>query len=117
MIGLADNLTDSLSVHIYQESERLAHRQAFCTTVANYIARLAVTVSFVLLSLLLPPAIASFVCVAWGLFLLSGLSYLLAKERQVAVMGEIFKHTGVALTVIVMSKAIGLAIQGATGMA
>jgi hypothetical protein len=26
VIGLADNLTDPLSVHIYQEAERLAHR-------------------------------------------------------------------------------------------
>jgi VIT1/CCC1 family predicted Fe2+/Mn2+ transporter len=117
VIGLADNLTDSLSVHIYQESERLAHRQAFRTTVANYIARFTVTLSFVLLFLLLPAAIASFICVAWGLFLLSGLSYLLAKERQASVVGEIVKHTGVALTVIAMSKVIGLLIQGATGLA
>jgi hypothetical protein len=117
VIGLADNLTDSLSVHIYQEAERLAHRQAFRTTVANYIARLTVTSSFVLLVLLLPAATATFVCVAWGLFLLSGLSYLLARARQASVPGEIFKHAGVAVAVIVMSKAIGLLIQGATGMA
>jgi hypothetical protein len=26
VIGLADNLTDPLGVHIYQEAERLAHR-------------------------------------------------------------------------------------------
>jgi hypothetical protein len=101
-------------VHIYQESERLAHRQAFRTTVANYIARLTVTASFVLLVLLLPAASAAFVSVAWGLFLLSGLSYLLARARQVSAAGEIFKHAGVAVAVIVMSKAIGLAIQGAT---
>src|SRR5918911_3640148 len=54
IIGIADNLTDSLSVHIYQEAERLAHRRAFATTVANYIARLLVTLSFVFLFLLLP---------------------------------------------------------------
>ena len=27
IIGIADNLTDSLSVHIYQEAERLAEQQ------------------------------------------------------------------------------------------
>ena len=117
VIGLADNLTDSLSVHIYQEAERLAHRQALRTTVANYIARLTITASFVLLVLLLPAQTAAFVAVAWGVFLLSGLSYLLAKARQVSATGEIFKHAGVALGVIVMSKAIGLLIQGATGLA
>jgi hypothetical protein len=117
VIGLADNLTDSLSVHIYQEAERMAHRQALRTTVANYIARLTVTATFVLLVLLLSPQAAAFAAVAWGVFLLSGLSYLLAKARQVSVTGEIFKHAGVALGVIVMSKAIGLLIQGATGLA
>jgi hypothetical protein len=117
VIGLADNLTDSLSVHIYQEAERLAHRQALRTTVANYIARLTVTASFVLVVLLLPAQAAVFTAVAWGVFLLSGLSYLLAKARHVSATGEIFKHAGVALGVIVMSKAIGLLIQGATSLA
>lgn len=117
VIGLADNLTDSLSVHIYQEAERLAHRQALSTTVANYVARLTVTASFVLLVGLLPARTAAIAAVAWGTFLLSGLSYLLARARQVSATGEIFKHAGVALGVIVMSKAIGLAIQGATGLA
>ena len=117
MIGLADNLTDSLSVHIYQESERLAHRQAFQTTAANYIARAAITASFVLLVLLLPPKGAAIAAVAWGIFLLSALSYLLAKARQVSPTGEIVKHTSVALAVIVMSKAIGVLIQGAAGTA
>jgi hypothetical protein len=117
VIGLADNLTDSLSVHIYQESERLAHRQALRTTIANYIARFTVTASFVLLVLLLPAGTVSYAAVAWGVFLLSGLSYLLAKARQVSAGGEIVKHAGVALGVIVISKVIGLAIQGATGMA
>ncbi|MDR3529876.1 MAG: hypothetical protein P4L90_04845, partial [Rhodopila sp.] len=41
IIGVADNLTDSLSIHIYQESERMAQREAFRTTVANYAARLS----------------------------------------------------------------------------
>ena len=68
IIGIADNLTDSLSVHIYQESEKLAQRRAFATTVANYIARLLVTLSFVLLVLLLPGPVAIFACTLWGFF-------------------------------------------------
>jgi hypothetical protein len=103
VIGLADNLTDSLSVHIYQESERLAHGQALRTTAANYVARLTVTASFVALVLLPPAKTAAFAAVTRGVFLLSGLSYLLTKARQVGAIGETFKHTGVALGVIVMA--------------
>ena len=51
------------------------------------------------------------------MFLLSGLTYVLAKARQVSPVAEILKHTSVAFAVIAISKAIGLLIQGATGMA
>jgi hypothetical protein len=36
IIGLADNLTDSLSIHIYQESEKLEERAAFKATISNF---------------------------------------------------------------------------------
>ena len=117
IIGIADNLTDSLSVHIYQESERLAERQAFRTTVANYVSRFIVTISFVLLFALLPASTAILFCLLWGLFLLCGLSYLLAKERQVSAVAEIVKHVGVAFAVIAISRALGLCIEGFSGVA
>ncbi len=115
--GIADNLTDSLSVHIYQESEGLAERQAFQTTVANFIARLIVSISFILLFLFSPTSMAIFICVIWGFLLLSGLSYLLAKARRVGAASEIFKHAGVALVVIAIGKAVGLWIQNIMGAA
>ncbi len=115
IIGIADNLTDALSVHIYQEAERLAQRQAFRTTVANFIARFIVSVSFVLLFLLMPTSIAIGACVAWGFLLLCGLSYLLAKARGANVFSEIGKHAGVALVVIAISQAVGMAIRSVMG--
>lgn len=115
IIGIADNLTDSLSVHIYQEAEKLAHRRAFATTVANYIARLVVTFSFVLLVLLSPGPVAIFSGILWGFFLLSGLTYLLAKARGVSPLAEIYKHAGVAFVVICISKALGTWIQSVAG--
>ena len=117
IIGIADNLTDSLSVHIYQESEKLADRRAFRTTIANYIARLVTTLSFVMAFLLLPDSIAIFGCAVWGFFLLSGLSYFLAKARRVSPFAEIYKHAGVAVVVICISKLLGFWIQGLTGLA
>ena len=115
VIAIADNLTDSLSVPIYQEAERLAARQAFRTTVANFFARLLTTASFILLFLLTPAPDSIWVCVAWGLVLLSGLSYLLAEARGADPLAEIGKHVGVAFAVIAVSKAIGLGIQAIAG--
>ena len=111
IIGIADNLTDSLSVHIYQEAERLSQRRALRTTVSNYFARLTVSASFALLFVLFPTSIAIYVCLIWGFFLLSGLSYLLAKARQVRAFPEIYKHAGIAVVVIIVSTAIGLLVR------
>ena len=54
ILALADNLTDALGVHIYQESERLASPEAFRTTIANFLTRLLVSLSFVALVLNVP---------------------------------------------------------------
>ena len=51
--AVADNLTDSLSVHMYQESERLEQKEAFVGTVANFVTRFVVCLSFVLIVTLL----------------------------------------------------------------
>ncbi len=115
IIGIADNLSDSLSVHIYQESERLAQRHAFRTTIANFVSRFAVTASFFLFFFALPAAAAVTVCMVWGFVLLSVLSYLLAKVRGVGPLSEVLKHTGVALAVVLVSKVMGLAIHGLLG--
>ena len=115
IIGIGDNLTDSLSVHIYQESEQLAERKAFRTTAGNFFTRLLVAFSFVALFLLLPTSIVVYICVAWGFILLSCLSYLLAKVRGASVVSEIWKHTAVAVVVIAISKAIGVWIPSILG--
>jgi VIT1/CCC1 family predicted Fe2+/Mn2+ transporter len=107
IIGIADNLTDSLSVHIYQESERMAERQALRTTVGNFLTRLTVALSFIFLFLLFPTSIAIYICVAWGFILLSALSCLIARVRHASAISEVWKHSAVALVVIALSKAIG----------
>ncbi len=107
VVALADNLTDSLGVHIYQESERLSEREAFRTTVANFVTRLLVSLSFITIVLLLSPRAAILVSLGWGLLLLSALSYLLAKARKVSPASEMCKHCAVALAVIAVSGSIG----------
>jgi vacuolar iron transporter family protein len=107
ILALADNLTDALGVHIYQESERLAQPDAFRTTVANFLTRLLVSLSFVALVLTTHAPLRSYLSLTWGLLLLALLSYLLARARAVSPPAEIAKHCAVALIVIALSAAIG----------
>lgn len=105
--ALADNLTDSLSIHIFQESEQLEQKEAFAGTVTNFVTRLLVCLSFVLLVGLLPVSIAVEGVIAWGMLLLAALTFLVARERNVGASLEVVKHLLVAATVIIVSKAIG----------
>ena len=71
--AVADNLTDSLSVHMYQESERLERKEAFVGTLSNFVTRLLLCLSFVLIVLLFQTqATATVVGIVWGMTLLCG---------------------------------------------
>jgi VIT1/CCC1 family predicted Fe2+/Mn2+ transporter len=110
IVGVADNLTDSLSVHIYQEAERLEQRQALRTTAANFVTRFAVSLSFVGLFLLARGRAGLLLCVGWGFLLLATLTHRLAKLRGVSPAREIVIHSAVAVVVIGLSKLIGGAL-------
>jgi hypothetical protein len=45
--------------------------------------------------------------IVWGMALLTGLSYVLARHRRVSAVSEVAKHVAVALLVIFVSKGIG----------
>jgi hypothetical protein len=105
--AVADNLTDSLSVHLYQESEGLERREAFVGTLANFATRLIVCLSFVLMVLLFERHTAAVGGIVWGLSLLGGLSYLLARRRNVSALSEVVKHVTVAVVIIFVSRSIG----------
>jgi VIT1/CCC1 family predicted Fe2+/Mn2+ transporter len=107
LIAVADNLADSLAIHAYQESEHLAARQAFRSTVTNFLTRFLVAGSFVLLALTLPLGRLTPAALVWGLALLGTLTYLVARDRCESPALEVAKHLGVALVVIVVSRAIG----------
>lgn len=105
--AVADNLTDSLSVHLYQESEGLERREAFAGTLANFATRLIVCLTFALMVLLFERHTAAVVGIVWGLSLLGGLSYMLARRRNVSAFSEVVKHVAVAVVIIFVSRSIG----------
>ncbi len=111
IIALADNLTDALSMHIYQESEgRLQSREAFIATWSNFVARLLIALTFVLLVVLLPIASAVIASAVWGLALLIALTWALARERKIGFMVELGKHCAAAVAVILASRGLGALI-------
>lgn len=107
IVALADNLSDSLSVHVYQEAEHLESREAFRSTAANFVARLLVALSFVALVVAVPAVVLAAVTLAWGFLLLAWLTYLIARARGARADKEIGKHVLVAAIVLGISRWLG----------
>ncbi|MGB9764957.1 MAG: hypothetical protein ACPLZD_06345 [Candidatus Saccharicenans sp.] len=107
IIAIVDNVSDSLGIHIYKESEGVPRREIKISTYGNYLARLVVALTFVLIVLLFSPPAVIIISSAWGLVLLSILSYSIAKNKKSNLWREIFWHLSVAILVIVGSKLLG----------
>jgi VIT1/CCC1 family predicted Fe2+/Mn2+ transporter len=107
IIALADNVSDSVGIHIYQESECLAQKEVWISTFSNFMSRLIVSLTFISLVLFLPLQLAVFISLAWGLLLLSFISYRIARERKLNPYTAMLEHMIIAVFVIFMSDFFG----------
>jgi VIT1/CCC1 family predicted Fe2+/Mn2+ transporter len=107
IVAIADNISDSFSIHIYKESQGSSRREVNISTFGNFMIRLLTVLTFICIVLLFPPTAAFIISSVWGLVLLTMLSYIIAKNRGTRLLREIFWHLTVALLVIICSKLLG----------
>ena len=112
VIAIADNISDSLGIHIYQESDLKKSDVIRKSTVFNFITRFFVILVFILLISFLPLLYASVLSIAWGISLLIVLSYYIAREQQVNPYKAIVGHVGIAVVVIIISNYLSEWILG-----
>ena len=110
-IALADNIADSLGIHIYRESQcSKTKNNTRVYTFSNFLTRLTITLLFVLLIMFLPLQYAVLSSIILGLSLLSVLSYLIAVNQKTNPYLQIFQHVGVAVVVLITSHFVGQTI-------
>lgn len=107
VVALADNIADSFGIHIYQESECIDSKEVWFSTLCNFLTRVFVSLTFIILVVVLPMNLAVLFSICWGLALLAMLSYAIAKDRKVNPYLEISKHIIIALLVIFLSHFAG----------
>lgn len=106
-IALADNISDSLGIHLYKETEGLGQRLSLLSTVLNFISRLLVSLSFIGIVVYFSMSHAIVVAIVWGLLLLVLLSFLITRSNKENSLLEIVKHVLVAIVVIILSRWVG----------
>jgi hypothetical protein len=107
VIAVADNIADSLGIHIYRETSATKKENTRMFTISNFITRFGITFTFVGLFAFLPIDYASTLCVMIGFGILIFLSYLIGVQRQTSTIKEIVIHIGIAIPVIVISHFLG----------
>jgi len=107
VFAIADNISDSLSLHIYKESEGTSSRETSIFTYGNYIARLFLSTTFILIVLLFSSYLAFIISFLWGSILLAILSYFIAKKKGTSPPLEIIWHFTIALMVVLGSRFLG----------
>jgi VIT1/CCC1 family predicted Fe2+/Mn2+ transporter len=107
VIALADNLSDSFGIHIYQESEHIGKKEVWLSTLTNFLTRLFVSSTFIIMIIVLPIRLAVVCSVVWGLLVLTVMTYTIAKQQKINPFSAIFVHLTIAVIVVVASNFIG----------
>lgn len=103
VIAIADNVSDSLGIHIFQESDLKKPKVVSVSTFSNFFTRFLVVLIFVLLVAFLPIDYAVIVSIVLGISLLSVLSYFIGKEQKTNPYLSILEHVAIAILIIVAS--------------
>lgn len=107
VIALADNISDSFGIHIYQESEKIEPLEVWISTFLNFTSRLFISLGFIALILVLPLELAIISSIVFGLLFLAALSYLIAKNEGGNLYLPILTHVLTAIVVIILSNLAG----------
>jgi VIT1/CCC1 family predicted Fe2+/Mn2+ transporter len=106
-IAVADNISDSLGIHLYKESEGVGERLSIVSTALNFISRLLISCTFIAIVLVLSLPQAILVGLVWGLLLIILISYLLSRTNKVNPIKEIARHVLIAVIAIALSRYLG----------
>jgi VIT1/CCC1 family predicted Fe2+/Mn2+ transporter len=106
-IAVADNISDSLGIHMYKEAEGQDTRLSLFSMALNFTARFLISCSFIAVVLTLPAQYTETVAVIWGLLLLIVISYFISRKNRDNTFTEIVKHLIIAISVIAASHFVG----------
>jgi len=107
-IAIADAMSDALGIHVSEESKNSGPtKQIWEATLATFATKFLVSVTFVAPVLFRPLGQAIVISVVWGLFLLTVLSFFVARTQGIAPWRVIGEHLFIALCVVAMTHVTG----------
>jgi len=115
-IAIADAMSDALGIHVSEESKNsVPVSQVWEATLATFAAKFVVSATFVVPVVISPLDQAMVISIVWGLFLLTVLSFFIARAQTIAPWKVIGEHLLIALCVVAMTHAVGDWVNGFVG--
>jgi len=112
-IAIADAMSDALGIHIAEEASNSASElEIWESTLATFFVKFGYAVTFLVPVLFLDLSWAVVVSAAWGLGVLSLLSYVIGKWQKTGPWRVVLEHLVIALAVIVITYFTGRWING-----
>ncbi|KHE92750.1 MAG: hypothetical protein K8F52_02325 [Candidatus Scalindua rubra] len=114
-IAVADSLSDALGIHISEEADHTRTTlQVWAATVATFLSKLCAII-FIIPVLLFDLPTAIIINLAWGISLLTILSYYLAKSQGAKPWKVILEHIAITILVVALTHFLGKLIAKYVG--
>lgn len=111
-IAFADAFSDGLGIRMSEESEdRFSNRSIWEATISTIVAKMVLGLSFVIPIIIFDITNGVLFDILWGILVLTGLSYLIAKQNKEKIYLSLFKHMSLVVFVIIGSFTIGKIIE------
>ena len=107
-IAIADAFSDALGIHISEESENIhTQKQIWAATIITFSSKFICALIFLIPLVFLPLEKAILASIAWGFFVLTALSYMLANAQDEKPWKIILEHLLIAMVVIAVTHYTG----------
>jgi len=108
VIAIADALSDAMGIHISEEAEnRHSAREIWESTLSTFLSKFVFALTFVVPIIALELNAAIWVCIVWGMFLITVFSIYLARSQQKKVSHIVAEHVVLAIVVIILTHFVG----------
>ncbi len=112
IIAIADALSDSLGIHMSEESEnRHTPMEIWESTLYTFLSKFVFATTFIIPVIIFDLKLAIIISIIWGILMLAIFSFYLARNEKTAAWKVILEHIFVAVIVIITTHSVGLFIR------
>lgn len=111
VIAIADAFSDALGIHLAEESKNIhTDKEVWTATLFTFLSKFFFALTYAVPFMFFDIKLAIIVDIIWGYFLLSLLSFYIARGRKESAVRIISEHLFIATLVIILTHYTGLLV-------